>query len=158
MWEYVSMPSEEFRRELSTTSDPTTAWQVLTDVPRLASWVSIVGDVEEKSRLETYTAVLQDRMGPFKLKANLDVDVSEVEEERHIRVKAAGMDRQVSSRIAVDATLSLEPTSAGTNVVVEGRYEVSGRVASMGSGMIKQKANKVMEEFFSRAAADLGTV
>lgn len=151
------MPSAEFKHELVTGCSPDNAWHTLTDVPRLVDWVSIVSEAKEIAPLEQYTAVLADRVGPFMLRADLDIRVPEVESGRHIRVVASGEDRQVSSRIAVDATMRLTPTDAGgTTVAVEGQYEVSGRAASMGAGIITQKAKKVIEEFFTRAAAELG--
>jgi carbon monoxide dehydrogenase subunit G len=132
---------------------------VLTDVPRLVSWVSIVDDAKELAHLERYTAVLLDRIGPFKLRADLDITVSEVEAGRHIRVQASGEDRQVASRIGIDATLDLTQSDGGaTTVSVEGTYEVVGRVATLGAGMIKQKATKILDEFFGRAGAELGVV
>lgn len=151
------MPSAEFKREIVTHRSPEEAWEMLTDVPRLADWVTIVGEAREIAPLEHYSAVLADRVGPFKLRADLDIRVPEVEPGRRIRVAAAGEDRQMSSRIAVDATLSLSPADGGTTTVtVGGRYEVTGRAASMGSGVITQKAQKIIEEFFTRAAAELG--
>lgn len=151
------MPAAEFNRELVTSASPDDAWRTLTDVPRLADWVSIVSEAKEVAPLEHYTAVLTDRVGPFKLRADLDIRVPEVDPGRAIRVVASGEDRQVASRIAVDATMRLTPTEAGgTAVAVEGQYEVSGRAASMGAGIITQKAKKIIEEFFTRAAAELG--
>ncbi|HEY6496082.1 MAG TPA: SRPBCC domain-containing protein [Trebonia sp.] len=151
------MPAAEFKREFVTAASPDDAWQVLTDVPRLVDWVSIVNEAKEVAPLEQYTAVLADRVGPFKLKADLDIRVPEVDPGRQIRVVASGEDRQVSSRIAVDATMRLAPAEGGgTTVAVEGRYEVSGRAASMGAGIITQKAKKIIDEFFTRAAGELG--
>lgn len=151
------MPSMTFNRELSVSSDTKTCWEVLTDVPRLVEWVSIVDDAHEIAPLEKYTAVLMDRLGPFKLRADLDIVVSEVEIGRRIRVRASGEDRQVSSRIGIDAVLTLDDLAAGgTQVQVDGSYEVIGRVATLGAGMIRQKAAKILDEFFGRAATELG--
>lgn len=151
------MPSAQFNRELVTSTEPEDAWKILTDVTRLADWVTIVSEAAEIVPLEHYTAVLADRVGPFKLKADLDIRVPEVAAGRRIRVVAKGEDRQVSSRIGVDATLSLTPIDDGvTAIIVDGRYEVTGRVASMGATVIRQKAQKIIEEFFARAAAELG--
>ena len=148
-----------FSRQLTVAADTETAWTTLTDVPRLVQWVSIVDDAKELAPLEKYTAILMDRLGPFKLRADLDISVSEVEAGRHIRVRAAGEDRQVSSRIGIDAVLTLERSAAeggGTEVRVEGSYEVVGKVATLGAGMIKQKASKTLDEFFDRVAVELG--
>lgn len=146
-----------FSRQLEVTADAATSWAVLTDVPRLVSWVSIVDDAKELAHLERYTAVLLDRIGPFKLRADLDITVSEVEAGRHIRVQASGEDRQVSSRISIDAALVLaQPAGGPTTVNVDGSYEVVGRVATLGAGMIKQKATKILDEFFGRVGDELG--
>jgi carbon monoxide dehydrogenase subunit G len=151
------VPSVTFSRELPVSSDPATCWKVLTDVRRLVDWVSILDEAQELAPLERYTAVLMDRLGPFKLRADLDITVSDVAEGQRIRVHAEGEDRQVSSRIVVDAVLTLgEVAGGGTVVAANGTYEVSGRVATMGSGMIRQKAAKILDEFFGRAAAELG--
>lgn len=151
------MPSMTFERDLLVRSDPDKCWAVVTDVPRLVSWVTILDQAEELTPLDRYRAVLMDRMGPFRLRADLDIAVSEVEVARHIRVRANGEDRQVASRIGVDATLTLEPQEGEqTRIRAAGSYEVVGRVASLGSGMIKQKAAKIIDEFFAHAAAELG--
>jgi carbon monoxide dehydrogenase subunit G len=150
------VPSVTFNRDIAVSAAPETCWSVLTDVPRLVDWVTILDDANEITHLEKYTAVLMDRMGPFKLRADLDITVSEVEEGRHIRVHAEGEDRQVASRIVVDAVLTLSVVGDSTVIAVDGMYEVSGRVATMGAGMIRQKATKILDEFFSRTAAELG--
>ena len=151
------MPSVTFSRDIAVVAAPATCWSVLTDVPKLVDWITIVSAAEEIAPLEHYTAVLMDRLGPFKLRADLDIRVSEVEEGAHIRVRAEGEDRQVSSRILVDAVLTLHNGDGeGTVVSVNGTYEVSGKVATLGAGMIRQKATKILDEFFGRTAAELG--
>lgn len=150
------MPTSSFSREFTADTAPAACWSVLTDVPRLVTWISIVDDVKELAPLKRYTAILMDRLGPFKLQAELDIEVSEVDVSRHIRVCAAGEDRQMSSRINVDATMHLEPLAGGgTRVVVAGTYEVVGRVATMGAGTVRKKADAILGEFFEHATKEL---
>ena len=152
------MPRNDFDRVLPVTASPDRCWAVLTDVPRLVEWVSIVDKAVEIDRLAHYTAVLADRLGPFKLRADLDITLHDVAEGRHLAVHAEGEDRQVGSRLAVDATLDLEAyDGAGTSVRVAGTYEVTGRVAAMGSATITRKAQRIIDEFFTRAAEELGS-
>lgn len=152
------MASEQFSRDLVVASDPERCWAVLTDVAQVASWVTIAHDVQEIERLAKYTAVLQDKLGPFKLKALLDIRVEVLEEGRRVRMRASGKDVQINSQITVDATLSLRPAEDGGTVVgTEGTYQVVGRVATMGAGVIRKKADKILEEFFSNAEAELAT-
>lgn len=131
----------------------------MTDVPRLVGWVSVVEDAREIEPLASYTAVLMDRLGPFKLRADLDIVLSDVEVGRSLNVRASGDDRQVGSRLTVEAALFVEPRQpTGTVISVKGVYEVTGKVAKMGPGTINKKAEKIMDEFFTAAGAELGTV
>jgi carbon monoxide dehydrogenase subunit G len=150
------VPITEFHRDLVVAADRTACWAVLTDVPRLVSWISIVGDANELAYLERYTAVLIDRMGPFKMRADLDISVDHVKENEHIHVRASGEDRGVGSRLAVDAVLSLEDSGLGTLISTSGTYEVVGKVATLGAGVIQKKATKIIDEFFENTADALG--
>ncbi|MCZ2813928.1 SRPBCC domain-containing protein [Modestobacter sp. VKM Ac-2979] len=150
------MASEQFARELVVASAPERCWAVLTDVAEVASWVTIAYDVKEIERLAAYTAVLQDKLGPFKLRALLHISVEVLDDGRQVRMRASGKDVQINSQITVDATLSLRRTDeGGTVVATEGTYQVVGRVATMGAGTIRKKADKILEEFFSNAAREL---
>jgi carbon monoxide dehydrogenase subunit G len=150
--------SEQFARELVVPADPGRCWEVLTDVRRLASWVTIAHDAVELERLARYTAVLQDKLGPFKLRAPLDIQVEVLEDGRRVRMQASGKDAQVNSQISVDAILELRPTGeGGTAVSTAGSYQVVGRVATMGGGVIRKKAEKILEEFFTNAESELAS-
>src|ERR1051326_8278292 len=149
------MATERFSRTLATTSDAGACWAVLTDVSRVAGWVAVVGEVNEVEPLAKYSTVLMDKVGPFKLKANLDINVPEVEAPHRIRITAAGEDRQVASRIAIDATLEIKDAGpGGAEVDVSGSYSVTGRGASMASSQVKRKANNILEDFSPRAGKD----
>ena len=96
---------------------------MLTDVDRLASWVGIVHDVVELSRLEKYSAVLLDRVGPFKLRADLEINVNVVRDGEEVELDASGRDRAVDSRIAVRAQLRLDAAEhGGSTILTQGRY------------------------------------
>ena len=118
----------------------------------LVDWIGIIDELDQQAYLERYSAVLMDRIGPFKLRADLDISVSDVVEGERLRVRASGEDRQVSSRIEIDVVLTVSENGGGpVTVVVDGSYQVTGKVATMGSGMIRQKATKVLDEFVDRA-------
>lgn len=151
------MPHSEFRRELTVLASPEQSWKSLTDVPLLVGWVGIVEDASEIETLGRYSAVLMDRLGPFKLRADLDIVVTDVVPGRSMTFRASGEDRQVGSRLVVEATMGIEPSESGGSVArFSGSYEVTGRVASMGSGTINKKAEKIMTDFFASAESALG--
>lgn len=149
------MPSGQLSRKLEVSSSPSECWSVLTDVHRIAGWVSIAHDVSEIERLKSYTVVLQDKFGPFKLHADMDVEVTDVDTEKRIHFRGSGTDRSVGTTISVDASMELTPTDGGTSIQIEGSYQVVGTVASMGSSTIKKKADTIVEEFFEAAETEL---
>jgi uncharacterized protein len=151
------MPSSSFSREITVTADAERTWATLTDVPLLVGWVSVVEQAAEITPLEKYSAVLMDRLGPFKLRADLDITLSDVEVGRHVSMRAEGEDRQVGSRVVVLAHLDIETSPSGACVVrAAGTYEVTGRVASMGASTIRKKADKILDEFFDHVASSMG--
>lgn len=150
------MPSVQFSRQIHVAAKPDEVWQRITDVPRLVEWVTIVHDAKELERLSVYEATLQDRLGPFKLRADLDIRVPEVQPGQRIRVTANGEDRHVQSRISVDGEAELTEHDGGTTLSVEGTYEVTGRVATLGSSVITKKAQTILDEFFGRLGEELG--
>lgn len=149
------MPSATFERNIEVPSPPERCWSVLIDVERVAGWVTIAEDVREHDHLAKYSVVLADRFGPFSVHADLDVEVTDLEENRFIRFKGAGTDRQGGSKIAVEATLALEEHGSGTTIAVSGKYSVLGTVATMGSSTVRKKADGILDEFFSAAAEEL---
>lgn len=149
------MPSGQLSRRIEVDASPSKCWVVLTDVQRVAGWVSIAHQVEEVEPLASYTVVLQDSFGPFKLHADMEVDVTDVDEERRIRFRASGADRSVGTTISVDATMELEPANGGTVLQVDGSYQVVGTVAAMGASTINKKAETIIEEFFEAAEREL---
>jgi len=130
-------------------------WAALLDVERVASWVAVVKDVRELEPLRRYAAVLQDRVGPFSLKADLTVAVSA--EDPHMHVEAAGEDRQVGSRITVTIDIAVSGDAPATSVVVSGGYDITGRIATLGAGAIRKKGEHVLEGFFASMTRDLAT-
>lgn len=149
------MAKERVERTMSVGLPPTEAWERLTEVERVASWVPVLHEVTERSPLSAYDAVLADRVGPFTLKADLAIHVTRAERPLVLAIQASGEDRQVRARIAVEAALHLAAAATGTDLRLEGTYEVTGRVATLGASTIKAKAHKIVDEFCARAGKEL---
>jgi carbon monoxide dehydrogenase subunit G len=146
---------QDFSKTIELTASPAAVWDALLDVRKVASWLTIVRDVRDVEPPRRYSALLEDRLGPFAMRADLDVTV-ETEGDTRMHVAAAGEDRQVASRISAAIDVALEPVAAGTSMRVTGRYEITGRIATLGSGAIRKKGDKILEEFFSNVGRELG--
>ncbi len=143
---------ETLERQFRVASPVGEVWTRLLDVPRVASWLPILNSVTERVPLAEYVAVLEDKVGGFTLRADLQIDVVRLEEWVEIAVRARGEDRQVRSRILIDASARLDPDGAGGTLVgISGSYEITGRVATLGAGVIRSKANKLIDQFCADA-------
>ena len=147
------MAEFEFDRTVPVAGTADEVWRLITDVPLLVSWISVVHDAREIAPLDRYSAVIQDKVGMFKLRADLDIRFTEVRPGEKIVAHAAGQDRQIGSRITIDGTVLLDPGADATDVRVSGRYAITGNAATLGSSAINRKGDKVIEEFFANLAA-----
>jgi carbon monoxide dehydrogenase subunit G len=147
---------QEFHETLELAADARRVWEIVSDIPTVLSWISIVEAVEETQPGKAYRVVLADKLGPFKLRADVDVAVAERVEGTLIRARGDGEDRQIGSRLVIEVALALEEQGAATNVDVSGSYEVTGRPASLGAGSIRKKASNILAEFFAAAQRSAG--
>ena len=147
---------QDVSRTVHVAAPPDRVWTVLLDFQRVASWLPVVHDLHEVRPLEKYTTVLQDKVGPFAMRADLDIDVTTDQAARRLHVSGAGEDRQVASRIAATLDVGVTGQSEGSDVLVTGRYEITGRIATLGAGAIRKKGDKVLEDFFANLTRELG--
>lgn len=152
------MARGNFSRRIVVAQDPARVWETVTDVKRVASWITVVGSVVEEKRLSRYQAILEDRIGPFRLHAELLMVVDELVEGKRLVVRGEGRDRQIGSRLAMRAGLSVHELNGVTALDLEADYEVTGKVASLGDATIRRKAARIVDEFFVSVEAQLGGV
>ncbi len=146
---------QDIARSVLLASPRARVWAALLDFHRVASWLSIVGEVRELEPLRRYSAVLEDRVGPFALRADLDVAVRA--EEPRLHLAASGEDRQVASRITATVELAVSEEDGTTRVAVSGGYDITGRIATLGAGAIRKKGEHVLDEFVERLTKELGS-
>lgn len=146
---------QDFEETFELAAPPAAVWATVSDIPTVLSWISIVESVEELEADRRYLVVLADRLGPFKLRADVTVAVTEREHGRSIRARGDGEDRQIGSRLIVEVAMTLAERDGATSLRVGGSYEVTGRPASLGAGSIRKKASTILSEFFASAERDV---
>jgi carbon monoxide dehydrogenase subunit G len=140
-------------------------WRRLLDVQAVASWLPIMHSLTEVSPGpsgmdgSSFRAAFEDKVGPFSLRADLHIEVSGVHESEEVAIRARGEDRQIRSRIMIDAAARLSDAAPGqTRVRLVGSYEITGRVATLGAGVIRSKATKLIDTFCTNAATALSGI
>ena len=67
----------EFRMEAALPHPPQRVWPVMVDIARIASCIPGCEQVEERKHLADYTAVMKQKIGPFKLEVPAQITVEE---------------------------------------------------------------------------------
>ena len=154
---YCARVLQDVSRTVHVTASPEQAWSTILDFPKVASWLKVVRDLKEVEPMRRYTTVLEDRLGPFAMRADLVIEVTADEAAKRLKVSGAGEDRQIASRISAALDLAVVARQdGGSDVVVTGRYEITGKVATLGAGAIRKKGDKVLEDFFGNLSRELG--
>jgi uncharacterized protein len=146
---------QSFARTVVLPAQVDRTWQVVGAFAEVLSWFSIVADATEIEPSRRYAAVLADRIGPFRLRADLNIDIAMDEARRTIRAQGSGEDRQIGSRIAINVELQLSAVKGDTQLDVRGTYEITGRPATLGAASIIKKAERALDEFASTARTRL---
>lgn len=137
---------------------PERVWPVLIDMPRIAGCIPGCEQVTERAHLAEYSAIVKQKIGPFKLEVPAQILVSEHREPSLVRARASGMDKLTRTTLGVNLDVALEPRDGGTRLSVHASLQVAGRLASLGHSMIKKKAEENFAEFERRFRAELDAI
>ncbi|MDB5797475.1 MAG: hypothetical protein JWP36_1377 [Paucimonas sp.] len=138
---------------------PARLWVLFFDIQRVASLIPGCENVQEQSPLETYSAVMKQKIGPFKLEVPTAILVESHVPQQQVRLRANGRDKFTGTTLEVQLLVDLVPLSAGgTRLNVDADMQVAGRLASLGFGVVKKKTEELFAEFERRLRAELETV
>jgi hypothetical protein len=139
----------EFDNTFEVPLPPDQAWPVLMNIAGITPCMpgaSLTEVVDEK----TYKGNIAVRLGPVALTFAGTIVFEEIDNAGHTaRVKANGNDAKGRGAAAATATFRLEPTDAGSRVLVHTDLSLSGAVAQYGRGvgMIQATATALMNQF-----------
>lgn len=144
-----------FQRTTRTAAAPADVWETLHDVDRLASFSSHLGPVTTIEPDRLWKTSLQDRVGPFRLSAPMDVAIVDEIPAVEISIRALGQDRGPGTRLVVEASVRIDRTNGDTQLTLQGTYDLKGRVATFGVAVAKRQAETMIDEFWANLTSDL---
>ena len=148
-----------FEQRVEVGATPEKVWEFLWDIERLARCLPGCEEVKEVEPHQRYAVTVGERVGPFKVRFEMDVQVVEQQPQKLVRLKAVGADKKMGASNRVELEVKLEElASGGTALDVVADIQVMGRIASLGQVMIKRKAQDVVEKFAKAIAEQLDTV
>ena len=145
-----------FSEQLQVPAPIAEAWAFIWDAPRLARCLPGCVSVQEVEPRQAYRARFEDRVGPYKVGFDLDIQVKEAQPLRMVHIQASGRDAKLGVTQRVDLTVTLHESGAdGTALAVEADIEVLGKVATLGQFVVKRKAQEVVKQFARNIEAEL---
>lgn len=137
----------QFQKEVEILAPREKVWNFIWDVDRFIACVPGCKDAKTVEEGKRYTATLTEKVGPFKVEFPATIEVLEREELTHIKAQASGADNKIGSRMKVDLDVNLRDQDEKTILAFVAGVDILGKLAALGHGMIKRKADQVLDEF-----------
>ena len=125
------------------------AWATLLDVRRVAPCMPGAGI--ESGEGDHYVGRVKVKLGPIEMAYRGDLHFIERDEAAH-RMKLEGVGKEMRGGGGAKALVTMHVASVpgGSEVAIDSEYELSGRAAQFGTGMIDEIGGKLMKEFARR--------
>ena len=122
-------------------------WDFLMDVPAMSQCVPGV-EKEEQSGENTFTARVKQKIGPVAVHFDCQITILSVDQASYSSsAQVIGRDVKVLSGMKAVMSMNLAPRDDGVLFTVVTDVEISGKIAQYGHGIVRQRANALLEAF-----------
>jgi carbon monoxide dehydrogenase subunit G len=149
----------DFSFETVLPTPPPRVWTFMTDIQRMASCIPGCERIETQEWMKSYSAVMKQKIGPFKLEVPAQIAVEDYKEPSFVRAAATGKDKFTGTTLNVSLHVTVDPVDdKSSKFAVSATLNVAGRLASLGYSVIKKKAEENFVEFERRIKEQLAQV
>jgi carbon monoxide dehydrogenase subunit G len=149
----------EFRIDAVLPATSAQLWAIFFDVQRVATLIPGCENVAEVEPLKEFSAVMKQKIGPFKLEVPTRILVESHTVERQVVLVAAGSDKFTGTTIDVRLKVDLEEQRGANGdecrLAVDAGMQVAGRLASLGYPIVKKRSEELFAEFERRLRLEL---
>src|SRR5919112_5808577 len=130
-------------------------WAAVLDVERVAPTVP-GAQVLERTGEDTYRVAIKVKVGPMSMTYRGEVEITDRDETAHRAVmRARAKESRGQGTADADVTMELSGEDGRTSATVTTEVELSGKVASMGQGVLQDVSGRLVETFAGNLAAML---
>ena len=137
-------------------STPDQVWALFWDLARVAMCLPGCESIEAIDDT-AYKARMVQKVGPFQIAMDIDIAIDEMHEGKQVAVSGSGKDRMGNRLKLTRLSLELEERASGTGVAYTIDFTLFGKLAALGSSVIKRKAEEMRVEFTKRIIAELAS-
>ncbi len=131
-------------------------WQAMLDVERVAPTVP-GAQVLERTGDDAYKVAIKVKVGPMSMTYRGELEITERDDSAHRAVmKARAKESRGQGTADADVTMVLSGANGGTSATVTTDVQLSGKVATMGQGVLQDVSGRLVETFAQNLAAMLG--
>jgi uncharacterized protein len=130
-------------------------WDALLDVERVAPTVP-GAQVLERTGDDAYKVAIKVKVGPMSMTYSGEVEITERDEAAHRAVmKARAKESRGQGTANADVTMVLSGQDGRTSATVTTEVELSGKVATMGQGVLQDVSGRLVQTFAKNLATML---
>ncbi|GAA3414395.1 SRPBCC family protein [Streptosporangium vulgare] len=131
------------------------AWPVLLDVERIAP--CLPGAAVDKVEGDSFTGRMKMRIGPITVTYQGRAAFEKVDEDtRSMTVRASGKEARGPGTAGATVVARLHPDGRNTRVTVDTSFDVTGRPAQFGRGVMAEVGGKLIDRFAANLSRLLG--
>jgi uncharacterized protein len=145
----------DLKKETDVAATPQAAWALIRDVPRLSGCIPNVAGLKVLEPNKRYSAVVAEKLGPFKLQVPVQIELLSVEDQSRITAELSGNDSRGQARVKGTLEAGLAPLESGTRLALSMQLEVLGKLAALGAAPMRRRADEIFNEFVRRVRAEL---
>ena len=137
----------EFAKEVEIRAPKEKVWNFIWDVDRFIACVPGCKEAKTLEQGKRYSATMVEKVGPFRVEFPTTIEVLEKEDLKRIKAQASGADNKVGSRMKIGLDVQLREQDNKTVLGFVANVDILGKLAALGHGIIKRKADQVLDEF-----------
>jgi carbon monoxide dehydrogenase subunit G len=137
----------QFSKEVEILAPREKVWNFIWDVDRFIACVPGCKEAKTIEAGKLYAATMVEKVGPFRVEFPTTIEVLEREELTHIKAQASGADNKIGSRMKLSLDVKLQDQGEKTVLGFVAGVDILGKLAALGHGIIKRKADQVLDEF-----------
>jgi len=133
-------------------------WELLWDVPRVVRCIPGCDLAETIVPYQHYQATVQEKVGPFKIRIPLEIDVITQEPPERLVARANGRDGKLQSHLKIELDLTLVALAPHVTMLnIEADIALLGKLGTLGHSVVVRKGNDIVGQFATALQAELQT-
>jgi carbon monoxide dehydrogenase subunit G len=139
---------QDFNYVFDIAAPPRRVWAFLWDVQAMAGCIPGCEEVISRDENRAFLAKIRRKVGPFLIRMDLDVEVTECVEPERATMVITGLDKKLRSNLSqkLDFSLNGEPEGP-SRIVMDTHFQLNGVLAALGTHLLRGHIRREMDNY-----------